>query len=168
MSNRGVTRERALAVVGLGNVSNTALAKILAAIKRDLAVVDLLGSKASIHRASLRIIDDVGQEVELQTKNGIPFTWAYASPQLLMAHLFKVCPSYCDTVVKFVRLKGNGPDRPWHVALYTDEITPGDASRPDNRRNVYLFYYSFKEFGPAVEAHDGSRMPKKKTEHNLE
>ena len=39
------------------------------------------------------------------------------------------------------------PDRPWHLIISHDEVTPGALLRPDNRRKFSAFYCSFVELG---------------------
>ena len=40
--------------------------------------------------------------------------------------------------------------QPWGLVLYSDEVTSGNALRPDNRRKVQCVYWSFKELGSAA------------------
>lgn len=41
-------------------------------------------------------------------------------------------------------------DSPWHVILYTDEVTPGDVNAISPSRKMQAIYYSFKELGRAL------------------
>ena len=42
----------------------------------------------------------------------------------------------------------------WHLIMYSDGITPGDAFRTSNKRKVDVVYFSFLEFGGAALAHE--------------
>ena len=44
----------------------------------------------------------------------------------------------------------SSPEAPWRLALYCDEVVPGNALSSDNQRKIWAFYASFLEFG-AVE-----------------
>ena len=39
------------------------------------------------------------------------------------------------------------PERPWNLILYSDEVAPGNQMSLDNRRNIWIVYFSFKELG---------------------
>lgn len=39
------------------------------------------------------------------------------------------------------------PEHPWHIILYTDEITPGNVVAPINTRKFHGIYWSFLELG---------------------
>ena len=41
----------------------------------------------------------------------------------------------------------NGPDCPWNLLLYVDEITLGNSQKTANMRRINNIYASFLEFG---------------------
>jgi hypothetical protein len=45
-------------------------------------------------------------------------------------------------------------DAPWHLIVYSDEVTPGNQLKSENRRQLQSIYYSFAEFGPAALCHE--------------
>ena len=45
-------------------------------------------------------------------------------------------------------------DTPWHLILYSDEVTPGNVHAPLNKRKFQAVYWSFLEFGPAALSHE--------------
>jgi hypothetical protein len=46
--------------------------------------------------------------------------------------------------------------QPWNLVLYSDEVTPGNALKPDNRRKIQCVYWSFLELGAATLCHTES------------
>ena len=44
------------------------------------------------------------------------------------------------------------PSKPWTLIVYSDEISPGNNLKVDNRRQLQGVYHSFLEFGPAALA----------------
>ena len=45
-------------------------------------------------------------------------------------------------------------DSPWHIILYSDEVTPGNVHAPLNKRKFQAVYWSFLELGPAALSHE--------------
>jgi hypothetical protein len=43
-----------------------------------------------------------------------------------------------------------GFDTPWDLLLYSDEVVPGNQLSFNNLRKVWVLYFSFKQFGPAI------------------
>ena len=42
---------------------------------------------------------------------------------------------------------GSSVEKPWRIILYADEVVPGNVISYDNRRKVWVVYFSFMEFG---------------------
>ena len=36
-------------------------------------------------------------------------------------------------------------ERPWRMFVYSDEVTPGNVTAPDNRRKVWVLYWGLLE-----------------------
>ena len=50
----------------------------------------------------------------------------------------------------FSRTTANSPcsvTSPWRIVVYSDEVSPGNALKPTNKRKLQSFYWSFLEFG---------------------
>lgn len=45
-------------------------------------------------------------------------------------------------------------EQPWHIILYSDEVTPGNVHAPSNNRKFQAVYWSFLELGPAALSHE--------------
>jgi hypothetical protein len=48
----------------------------------------------------------------------------------------------------------SSPEHPWGLVLYGDAVEPGMALAAIHNRKVWMFYYSFREFGPLALAND--------------
>ena len=51
------------------------------------------------------------------------------------------------------------PETPWHIILYSDEVTPGNTHSPQNNRKFQAVYWSFLEFGPWALSHEEYWFP---------
>ena len=83
--------------------------------------------------------------------------------QLPIAHPFALLWSSLESSAhlrKFLeeRLaeKPSTPDNPWHLILYSDEVTPGNAMSPMNKRKFQAVYFSFLELGINALSHEES------------
>ena len=47
----------------------------------------------------------------------------------------------------------------WSLVIYYDELTPGDAFAPDNKRKFWSIYVAFLEFGPHMLAQEEAWLP---------
>ena len=47
----------------------------------------------------------------------------------------------------------------WRLVIYYDELTPGDAFAPDNKRKFWAIYVAFEEFGPLMLAQEEVWLP---------
>lgn len=50
-------------------------------------------------------------------------------------------------------------EKPWHIILYSDEVTPGNVHAPLNKRKFQAVYWSFLEFGSAALSHEEFWFP---------
>ena len=148
-------RQRIQSIAGLGGVTDDALRKLVQKIKDEPELLDDLSSRQSIGDATLAIFDSLGQTDEL-TRD---FTWHHVSPQKLLQHLISESRSFAETVLRKMQTCPNTHANPWHIVLYVDEITPGNVLRPDNRRKLHAFYYSFKELGREILCHAEAWLP---------
>ena len=46
--------------------------------------------------------------------------------------------------------------KPWGLVFYSDEVTPGNALKANNRRKMQAIYWSFAQFGPDALSHERS------------
>ena len=73
-----------------------------------------------------------------------------AHPMAVLWIASEECESF--SVFFLAKLTSTPPslESPWHLVIYTDEVTPGNPLATNNKRKFQAFYWSFLEFG--VEA----------------
>ena len=77
---------------------------------------------------------------DLDTRESLHVGDATAQTAKTMANIKMLMDEACSRA-------GKTPDGPLHLILYLDGVTPGNVLRPDNRRKIWSFYASFREFG---------------------
>lgn len=71
--------------------------------------------------------------------DGVPFKWHYLQPAALVNRLCKARPAMGNLI------QGNGGPS---VAIYMDEMKPGNVLRPDPGRSIACFYWTFLNLPP--------------------
>jgi hypothetical protein len=83
------------------------------------------------------------------------FSWFHAHIEKLMQN-FAEQPVFARALMQGRR---STPGEPWHVAIYTDEIVPGNPLAQQNHRKAWAWYVSFLEFGAELLCHAEYWMP---------
>ena len=69
------------------------------------------------------------------------------NPWAQMYHMAATCQAFSELLEWVLEQHGPcTPDRPLHVMMYTDEVTPGNQLAHKHARKVQALYYSLKEF----------------------
>ena len=86
----------------------------------------------------------LGKIINIPLKAGGTLEWLMICP---LALLFTMC-DICSEFAKLLQRVATYSAGIAHLTLiyYTDETTPGNQVRPDNRRKVQCHYWTFKEF----------------------
>ena len=87
---------------------------------------------------------------------GAPYKLELVNPLALLHHASATPGNFTSFSQSRLARQPPSPFAPWHIALYSDGITPGDAFRTSNERKVDAIYFSFLEFGGAALAHEDS------------
>ena len=85
---------------------------------------------------------------------GAPIPVPIANPFAFLYVAFRDCVAFRQLVMDTARKHPPSVDNPWHIVLYSDEVTPGNNLSYDNRRKNWVLYYSFLEFGSAILSRD--------------
>ena len=147
----------------LPHISASGLSAVLTAIKADgLPEGDLSRDaireardqenlQATPHGPILDSLDVIGLDGEIKQ---IPI----ANPFALMWTIVKRNTKMAPFLLK--RLQKHPPtlEMPWHLVIYSDEVTPGEVLSPHNLRKFQAVYYSFLELGPAALSREESWM----------
>ena len=145
-------RRRINELAGLGGVTDAALTAILNKLSADPTVLEAAASRWTIHGAVGQIMKDIGRTSTLTLQCGGSFEWHHAC-------IRKLLPEFVSRHASFGDLFGNCGSSPLSLVFYSDEITPGNVLRPDNKRKVHAFYIAFKEFGPAHLCQEAAWLP---------
>ena len=111
-------------------------------------------SRASVKRART-------QSVRLTTTAGPIFkSWSipkvgtdkmlvleYIDPISWLTHIAEHCAGFASFMERCLAQKPSTLEAPWQIALYCDEVTPGNQMRHDNKRKVQAVYWSFLQYG---------------------
>ena len=92
--------------------------------------------------------------VPLISTTGEPIDMMVASPLALLWKSVKDCKSFSTMFMNRLAASPPSPEAPWRLVLYSDEVVPGNPLATDNRRKVWVVYFSFLELGPAVLCHE--------------
>lgn len=143
-------------LLGIANVSQTAMARILA-ITNGAGAANGKGKGKALYRfkrAYRHNIDGLMHEEELALVAGGTWTWAFADPNLLLASMLADAPKMSDLYA--LAFDANPPSlaQPWHLIIGFDEFAPGNKLKVDNERKCMNLSFSFRELGPAALAMD--------------
>ena len=75
------------------------------------------------------------------------FKWSLVHCRNGLPHALSNCPGFKHRFLEALAARPSSAASPWRLILYIDEITPGNVIRPDNKRKITAFYYSFCELG---------------------
>ena len=134
---------------GAAKASETAICNILAKIKHEPNLLNDLGDAGSSRtRAQLRsissdILAKVGKKVLLPRLAGNPVEIVVAPPHEILKLYVLEIPAYRSLMEQKIKVGDI-----WRLALYHDEITPGNPLRPDNRRKLSIVYCAWLDVGP--------------------
>lgn len=84
--------------------------------------------------------------VDLQTTDGGMVKLPVMNPWALLHATLERCESFRDFFEGVMASCKNTAETPFKVALYCDEILPGDQLKPTNQRKLVAFYWSLLEF----------------------
>jgi hypothetical protein len=96
----------------------------------------------------------IDKVVPLISTTGEPIDMMVASPLALLWKSVKDCKSFSTMFMNRLAASPPSPEAPWRLVLYSDEVVPGNPLATDNRRKVWVVYFSFLELGPAVLCHE--------------
>ena len=117
---------------------NTArLAKLLADLSRDPAILDRPPDRYAIGRMERAAYSNVIEHEKLPMVNtdfGNPFDWALTSLPAYMKRLVDTSPAFKDLMSDLWSRSPCTPTAPWRLLFNFDEATPGMVLRQDNKR----------------------------------
>ena len=152
------SKKRDVAFSSLGRkvyVSQRGLESVLKELKEAGHLADeMTSSRRSIKRAREEDLASrtttygpLIQEMELAREDGSgTIKVPYVAPAAFLAHIAQQA-SFGGFLAQKLEEQPSTHQAPWHLCLYADEITPGNALKPTNWRRQQAIYWSFKNFG---------------------
>ena len=132
-------------------VSQSALSAILAEVKAmEEALPTNVGRKA-LKRARQEQCDistpvgDMFVTVKLEPRDskGVAIDLKVLNPVAWLYHI-STLDGFGEFFEKEVMAAVPSASAPWEIAVYSDEVTPGNQLKSENRRRFHAFYFSFK------------------------
>jgi hypothetical protein len=147
----------------LPHVSGSAFAAIIRHCQEN-NVSDVISHRTDLVRARNCSLDDTpfGPLLVKVTLFGTPphanKDMLVVSPFAYLYLAFKGGGGFTKLIYDRLRVHPNSIDRPWRLALYADEVVPGNPLAVVNRRKVWVLYWSFLELHPLLH-YENSWMP---------
>ena len=133
-------------------VSQSGLAAVLQSI-REHGLPETT-SRAGIKRARERVLPpELFSAVSLETESKM-ISVQMIHPVRLLQYMVQEIQPFADFMARKLVEHPCSEQTPWNIAVYSDEIIPGNALKPRNDRKLVAFYWSFGEFDAAVGVED--------------
>ena len=87
-------RQRLQAVAGLGGISDSSLAKVLAAVRSLPELLTDVTCRRDLKKAGEETWKSVGQTDEMELETGGTFTWFHSRPSAVLIFLLAACPVF--------------------------------------------------------------------------
>ena len=150
------SRKRALSdLCGVGNVSTSGLARILRAVNErgSAGVACSASSVARAVQADLDVSTPYGpcmQQLQLRKSGGGTFDWTACHPAALLTYLCKSAPAFEQFLIEKLETVPCSQARPWDIAVFFDECSPGNLLRTDQTRKSMLLYFGVVSWGVQI------------------
>ena len=139
-------RRRIVELAGLHGISQRALAALTQELVADEGQLTL--SRGDTSRALNKEFNHLFGEVEVPLSSGGFFKWVVLEPGLVLQALVADEPNFKALMGRVAERATAQEGGEVTMLWYADEVTPGNALRPDNRRKSMAWYFSFAEVGP--------------------
>lgn len=136
------------------HVTASALSAILKAAAAD--ELPALASRRDIREATQAVMSDVtpygtiARELTLRTTEGGEMTTVVAHPLAFLWRAARYNVAFAEFLKERLAVAPSTAEHPWRLVLYSDEVVPGNQLSHDNKRKVWVVYFSFLEFGTAA------------------
>lgn len=75
-----------------------------------------------------------------------PIVIEYIQPAALLSHMVS-STEFGEYMMKLLSDNAPSHETPWGIAVYADEVSPGNQLKHDNKRKVWALYWSLCQFG---------------------
>ena len=138
----------------LPHISASALSAVLTEV--DKSGIPDAHCRSSMKRATALLINEVTPygpmlvDLPIKLKNGKMSSMLAVQPAAMLTMAVKQGGGFATLLEDRLAAFPSSPERPWRLILYTDEVVPGNALSHDNRRKVWVVYFSFLELGQSI------------------
>lgn len=153
---KGVRPElkRKLGRLGLKHkVSESGVAAVLKAASEDPELLEYT-SRSTLKRSlqeTVHVKNEFGDLIETKTLEKVnkrgAHTFPVVNPVVLLCHCLSAFNSFAEHILDVYSKNPCTRDKPWRIALYSDEITPGNPKLSVNLRKAQAVYWSILELG---------------------
>jgi len=136
----------------LPHCSATALAAVLDEVERagipDGHSRHALGEATSLELSSETPYGILLDWLDLKAKGGdANVRLPIINPHAMMHKACSLNGSFCTMISERLSAAPPTPEAPWKLIMYSDEVVPGNALSHDNKRKVWVIYFSWIELG---------------------
>ena len=138
----------------LPHISASALAAVIQDVEEN--GVPELGGRNNVREARDAEVDCVTafgplfQTTTLETVSGSRMNLEYQNPFAMLQVAIDADSAFTKLFKARLQAFPSTPQTPWRLAMYSDEVVPGNALGVDNKRKIQAVYWSFLEFGAAA------------------
>lgn len=130
-------------------------------IKRDPSLLDVPSSRKHFKEArddvvlkEMTAFGPMLQTIKLTKTDDSSMDLFAAHPWALLDRLISKCERLKALMLQQLAIAPCTVENPWHIILYSDEVTPGNTHAPMNMRKFQAVYWSFVELGAAALSHE--------------
>ena len=144
----------------LPHISASALSAVLAEVERS--GIPEVHARADFYRATAQALAEstpygpLLHDLTLQGKSGGVIRIPALNPPALLHVAYSKGGGFSVMLQQRLAQHPSTPENPWRIILYTDEVVPGNALSHDNRRKVWVVYFSFLELGASLLSREDS------------
>ena len=153
----GIKRRR-MELAGFRGVNHSAVVAMMAKVRQRPSIAEEVTHRHQLSRALEPVAAAVCTTTQLCV-DGEDFPLLHASPQKLMTLFLQECQGFRAMLSQRHEATPSSYDAPWHVIMYSDEVTIGNPLATDQDRKVHAFYMSFRELGLAVLSREDAWLP---------
>lgn len=112
-------------------------------------IIGMLGPEGCTEAEVRAAVDDFSSDiidvVDIPAKAGGSWTWHIAKFQRLLPFVVSRCAGFRWELESALTHFPNSQSSPWHLVLYSDEVTPGNVLKLQNRRKAACWYLGIVE-----------------------
>lgn len=139
--------------------SSSAVSRLLSQVRLQPEVLEDVGSRWSLARVCSSVADEVRcRDIVLPTKDGGNFVWEVFSFKKMLQVFARDFPNFRKLIQHAIVSRNGTPGQRLRLALYADEVVPGDVLRPENKRKTMCVYLTIREFGRHLQ-HEAAWFP---------